>query len=171
LKKLLINKEYKFNIIVEPFKDITYEQIQSAANVLQIPLEEHVFIPELNTWTKEKVPVGVTYIQSLEHYGKDYLSLRSTGKYKSITKQPVKGKKNIGGQSIGNLDVYALLAHDKPKMLNELMTLRSDDFTNKYKVISDIVYKGYSELPEPSSSVSYDLFNIFLNSIGIDVIS
>jgi hypothetical protein len=83
------NKELIFQFIAEPFTNISFDQIVECADTMGIPLEERIWIPEMNAWTKKKVPVGFTYIQAMEQLGTDYESVRgSTGKYMALTGQP-----------------------------------------------------------------------------------
>ncbi len=169
LMQILINKELKFNLIMEPFNNISMENISKAAKILDIPLDEHVYIPELKTWTKNKVPVGIQYIQAMEQLASDYESIRSTGKYKSLTGQPVKGRADMGGQSLGNLDIYDLLSYDAGPILKELMTLRSDDKKSKREMIVNIIDKGETSLPQISGdSTTQDLYRIHMIGMGLD---
>jgi len=169
LKKQILENKFKFIIIYEPFENITFNRIRQAAQMLNIPLEEKVFIPELNTWSKTSVPVGCQYIQLMEQFGKDYHSARSTGKYTMLTGQPVKGKKNIGGQTVGPLDVYALLNYDSKNMLKELLTIKSDDFYNKRRIYSQILETGQSvDMPTNlGKGKSADLKDIFILGLGL----
>lgn len=136
----------KYIIVIPPFVNVSFKQIIAASEMLGIPLEERVYLPDEDVWTKHKVPVGVTYVQQLEQFGIDYRSVRSIAKYKFVTGQPTKGKKNIGGQTVAPLDVYALLGYDAPNLIKELMTAKSDDFKSKAYIVSEIITKG--EAPE-----------------------
>ena len=86
-------KNGKFNLFytVIPFNDIEFTNIKTAADKLDIELDEHVYIPELDQWTKDKVPVGVSYILALEQFSEIYSNVRSTGAYQSLTGQATKG--------------------------------------------------------------------------------
>lgn len=63
--KKIKSRELIFQFIVEPFVNISFDQIVKCADFMGIPLEEKVWIPEMNAWTKKKVPVGMTYIQAI----------------------------------------------------------------------------------------------------------
>ncbi len=77
---------------VKPFKKIKFSNIYEAANLLDIELDEHIYLPEFDMWTKEKVPVGIMYMQVLEQTSQIYASIRSAGKYQAGTGQATKGK-------------------------------------------------------------------------------
>lgn len=151
-----------------PFHDIEFETLKTAADHLNIPLDEKIYIPELDQWTKEPVPVGITYAQALEQTSEIYASVRSAGKYQGITGQATKGKSREGGQSIGNLDVYALLTYDCPSFLQEILTLRSDDHISKRKVVNNIIATGSSELPKKTGGGgTTNLMKIFMLGLGL----
>lgn len=169
IKKVFENKEFTLNIIIEPFVNISMENIKNVADLLNIPLDEHVYIPTLKTWTKTKVPVGIQYLHSMEQVAEDYESLRSTGGYRSVTGQPQKGRVNMGGQSVGNWDIYSLLAYDIPQCLEELMTVRSDDFKSKRKVTIDILENGEASLPtETGNATTRQLYEIHMIGMGLN---
>jgi len=141
-----------------------------AADKLDIPLDEKLYIPELNLWTKEKVPVGVTYMQALEQTSDVYSNVRSTGKYKGITKQATKGKSRGGGQSFGNLDVYAMLTYNVPGLLSEILTLRSDDHKSKRMVVNSIISSGKAELPRVvGKGGTSNMMKTFMISMGLEM--
>ncbi|MEM4385525.1 MAG: hypothetical protein QXD03_03150 [Candidatus Anstonellales archaeon] len=172
LREEIRNREIKFNIVIPPFCNIDFESILSVSKMLDIPLEERVYIPEIGSWTKYKVPVGITYIMQLEQFGNDYRSIRSTAKYRYVTGQPTKGKKDIGGQTVAPLDVYALLNYDVPHVMKELMTAKSDDFQAKRKIISEITMTGkapddFEVSPELKSTHIKD---IMLTGLGLSIL-
>lgn len=84
----LINEVIRFNYIIPPFNSPTFDNIKHCAKLLNIPLNERVYIPETDTWTKTEVPVGYAYYSALEQLSSDYESTRSTGGYVSATSQP-----------------------------------------------------------------------------------
>lgn len=158
-------------IVVPPFSDVSFENIKKAANILDIPLEEHIFIPELGAFSTEKCPVGVSYYQFLEHHSDVYSSIRGSEKYQSLSGQPTRGKSRGGGQSIGNLDVYALLTQDTTSVLKELMGPRSDQHAAKRIMYNNIIENGETDLPETGYSTggTHDLFKIYMIGLGLNV--
>lgn len=75
----------------------------------------------------------------------------------------------ILGQAVGNLDVYAFLGYNTPAVLEELMSLRSDDHKNKRNVINQIVMNGFADLPSTSGGASSSLMKTFLTTMGLKV--
>ena len=109
-------------------------------------------------------------MNSLEQLATDYESLRSTGGYVSLTGQPKKGKAEMGGQSIGNLDIYNLLQYDCSAILEEFMTVRSDDFRSKRLVITDIIQNGSCTMPKNTGdAATKNLYNIHMTAMGLNV--
>jgi DNA-directed RNA polymerase subunit beta len=164
------NSEIEFNLIIPPFTTVTFKSIQEAANILSIPLDEKVFISEFNTWTKYKVPVGYTYYSALEQLSSDYESTRSVAGYVGSTGAPTKGKKLLGGQSVGDLDVNSLLTYNANKLLEELMTVRSDNMRAKNQVLSSLRQTGKAYIPENSrQGQTSDLFKTLLLGMGLNI--
>lgn len=166
----LKEQKVEFNYIIPPFNVPTFEDIKAAAHKLDIPLDEKVYIPELKTYTKNPVPVGIQYYSAMEQLADDYESTRSTGGYNPITGQPLKGKSRNGGQSVGNLDIYSLLTCDANDVLKEFMTIRSDNIKGKRQVIQNIRTDGNSKMPENiESGQTFKLFNILMKGMGLQV--
>lgn len=171
LKQKFINETNSLFFMIEPFTNVTFEQIKQAADYLEIPLDEKVYLPELGEWTSTVVPVGVAYYQFLEHHADVYANVRASERYTGITGAPTKGKSKQGGQSIGNLDVNALITLEANDLLKEFFTIRSDDHRVKRQ--------AYSSIMETGELVSLDdtrtgrggtrqLFNIYMTSIGLE---
>jgi len=169
LRKKLINKEISFNILFPPFTNIGFKEIKEAAVILDIPLLERVYDPELDTWSKTKVPVGINYISRMEQFSDDKESTRSTAGYKSLTGQPHKGKKQQGGQSIGGMDTFAFLTYDAPDLLQELMGGRSDNFPAKVKMLNDLRTSGSTKLEDLPTNQGKTRKNldVFMISMGL----
>jgi DNA-directed RNA polymerase subunit beta len=106
----------------------------------------------------------------MEQTSEDYESTRSISGYTGRTGQPTRGKKREGGQSIGNNDVYALLTYGVNDVLNELMTLRSDDTKRKRIVLNNLRKNGSSELP-PKEEVgkSREIIDIIMKGLGLKI--
>ncbi len=92
LKESLVHETIRFNLTIPPFTSPTFEEMKKAAKILDIPLNEKVFIPELGSWTSEAIPVGIQYFSALEQLSSDYESTRSTAGYVSATGQPTVNK-------------------------------------------------------------------------------
>nr|YP_009540920.1 RNA polymerase beta subunit [Lepocinclis tripteris]AYQ93346.1 RNA polymerase beta subunit [Lepocinclis tripteris] len=115
----------------------------------------------------QKVTVGYSYILKLIHQVKDKIAARSTGSYSVITKQPLRGKSKKGGQRFGEMEIWALESFGCAYTLQEIITIKSDDTTNKFKLLYNLI-KG-ALLPEPGIPESSKLFILELESICIKI--
>lgn len=115
---------------------------------------------------ENKVSVGVMYMMKLNHQVKDKRHARSIGPYSLVTQQPLGGKAQNGGQRFGEMEVWALEAHGAANTLQEILTLKSDDFIGRSKMYKNIVH-GF-ELPEPNLTESLKLLLSEIKAIGLD---
>jgi len=106
------------------------------------------------------VTVGIGYIMKLIHMVEDKTHARSTGPYSLITQQPLGGKAQMGGQRLGEMEVWALEAHRAAHILQEMLTLKSDDVVGRAKAFEAIV-KG-TDIPQASVPES---FNVLVNEL------
>ncbi len=174
LKQTILSSDFELYVLIPPFEDVTFEQIRKAAKILGIPLDERVYIPELDQWTKNKVPVGVGYYQVLEHFGDIYAAVRGSEKYNWLTGQPTQGKSKLGGQKIGHLDVYAMLTMDVPNLLTELLTVRSDDHKAKTQAYAKMMKDGKFSLAEVKNrqggqSGTNTLVKTYITALGLEL--
>ncbi len=116
----------------------------------------------------EDTTVGIAYILKLSHMVEDKMHARSTGPYSLVTQQPLGGKAQMGGQRLGEMEVWALEAHRAAHTLQEMLTLKSDDVTGRAKAFEAIV-KG-TDIPAPTVPESFRVLMRELNSLGIDVV-
>jgi DNA-directed RNA polymerase subunit beta len=117
---------------------------------------------------KEKTTVGIGYILKLSHMVEDKMHARSTGPYSLVTQQPLGGKAQMGGQRLGEMEVWALEAHRAAYTLQEMLTIKSDDVMGRAKAFEAIV-KG-DTIPAPTVPESFRVLMRELNSLAIDVI-
>ncbi len=116
----------------------------------------------------EPTTVGVGYILKLTHMVEDKMHARSTGPYSLVTQQPLGGKAQMGGQRLGEMEVWALEAHRAAHTLQEMLTIKSDDVMGRAKAFEAIV-KG-SDIPAPTVPESFKVLMRELNSLAIDVV-
>lgn len=116
----------------------------------------------------EKTAVGVAYILKLIHMVEDKTHARSTGPYSLVTQQPLGGKAQMGGQRLGEMEVWALEAHKAAHSLQEMLTLKSDDVIGRSKAFESIV-KGL-EIPESTVPESFKVLVKELNSLCLAII-
>jgi DNA-directed RNA polymerase subunit beta len=113
------------------------------------------------------VTVGYNYMLKLAHLVEDKVHARSTGPYSLITQQPLGGKAQFGGQRFGEMEVWALEAYGAAHILQEILTVKSDDVVGRVKTYEAIV-KGES-IMEPGVPESFKVLVKELQSLGINV--
>lgn len=116
---------------------------------------------------KEDTVVGVGYIMKLIHMVEDKTHARSTGPYSLVTQQPLGGKAQMGGQRLGEMEVWALEAHRASYTLQEMLTIKSDDVLGRAKAFEAIV-KG-TDIPEATIPESFKVLVRELNSLGLAI--
>ncbi|TAK57107.1 MAG: DNA-directed RNA polymerase subunit beta [Bacteroidetes bacterium] len=115
----------------------------------------------------QPVTVGCIYMMKLSHLVDDKIHARSIGPYSLITQQPLGGKAQFGGQRFGEMEVWALEAYGAANVLQEILTVKSDDVTGRAKLYECIV-KG-ENLPEPNVPESFNVLVRELMGLGLDV--
>ncbi len=112
--------------------------------------------------------VGVGYIMKLIHMVEDKTHARSTGPYSLITQQPLGGKAQMGGQRLGEMEVWALESHRASHVLQEMLTIKSDDVVGRAKAFEAIV-KGM-DIPQASVPESFNVLVNELKSLSLNII-
>jgi DNA-directed RNA polymerase subunit beta len=115
----------------------------------------------------KKVAVGVMYMLKLIHLVDDKIHARSIGPYSLITQQPLGGKTQFGGQRFGEMEVWALEGYGAAHMLQEMLTVKSDDIRGRLKTYERIV-KG-ENLAKPGVPESFRVLIKELQGLGLDV--
>ena len=113
------------------------------------------------------VTVGYMYMLKLHHLVDDKIHARSTGPYSLVTQQPLGGKAQFGGQRFGEMEVWALEAYGASHVLQEILTVKSDDVVGRVKTYEAIV-KG-ENIPEPGVPESFKVLIKELQSLALDV--
>ena len=141
-----------FPIIVPPYKNkISIPEIERAAKILKVPLNEKVYVPEEDTTTEFEITVGIMPVYLLEHFPKEMSSVRgiinvkrqiSTGQGSSGTKE------GNGAIRLGLYDLFSVASRDSKDLLKELWLLKADTRTSKNKLIRDIVKGNVPSLNE-----------------------
>lgn len=116
---------------------------------------------------KEDTVVGVGYIMKLTHMVEDKTHARSTGPYSLVTQQPLGGKAQMGGQRLGEMEVWGLEAHRAAYVLQEMLTIKSDDIVGRARAFEAIV-KG-TDIPEATVPESFKVLVRELNSLGLSI--
>jgi DNA-directed RNA polymerase subunit beta len=115
----------------------------------------------------QEVSVGYIYMMKLSHMVDDKIHARSIGPYSLITQQPLGGKAQFGGQRFGEMEVWALEGYGASHVLQEIITVKSDDVLGRAKVYEAIV-KG-ENLPEPNIPESFNVLVRELQGLGLEV--
>ncbi|HEX7456686.1 MAG TPA: DNA-directed RNA polymerase subunit beta [Candidatus Nanoarchaeia archaeon] len=116
---------------------------------------------------KSPVTVGSGYIMKLVHMVDEKVHARSTGPYSLVTQQPLGGKAQMGGQRLGEMEVWALEAYGAAHTLQEMLTIKSDDVVGRAKAFEAIV-KGI-DIPESTVPESFKVLVKELNGLGLKV--
>jgi len=117
---------------------------------------------------KEDTVVGIGYILKLTHMVEDKTHARSTGPYSLVTQQPLGGKAQMGGQRLGEMEVWALEAHRAQHILQEMLTIKSDDIVGRAKAFEAIVKN--TDIPESTIPESFKVLVRELNALGLNII-
>ena len=116
---------------------------------------------------REPITVGTSYILKLGHMVDDKIHARSTGPYSLVTQQPLGGKAQFGGQRFGEMEVWALYAYGASNVLQEILTVKSDDTVGRVKTYESIV-KG-ENVPVPGIPESFKVLVKEIRSLALDV--
>jgi len=114
-----------------------------------------------------KIMVGYMYVMKLIHMVEDKVHMRSTGPYSLITQQPLGGKAQFGGQRFGEMEVWALEGYGAAHILQEMLTIKSDDVPGRAAAYESIL-KG-EEIKKPNLPASFNLLLSELKSLGLNV--
>ena len=114
-----------------------------------------------------RISVGVMYMIKLNHMVDDKLHARSTGPYSLVTQQPLGGKAQFGGQRFGEMEVWALYAYGAANVLQEMMTIKSDDVVGRVKVYESLV-KG-TPIAKSGIPESFRVLIKEFQALGLDI--
>lgn len=151
------------------FDGATLEQIDEWATKAHIPKFGRTQLYDGLSGEKFHQPctVGIIYIIKLHHMVDDKMHARSIGPYSLITQQPLGGKAQFGGQRFGEMEVWALEAFGAANILQEILTVKSDDVVGRAKAYETIV-KG-ENMPTPGIPESFNVLLHELRGLGLNV--
>ena len=151
------------------FEGASMEQISKYTDMANIPRFGTTYLYDGETGDRfdQAVTVGIIHMIKLGHMVDDKMHARSIGPYSLITQQPLGGKGNEGGQKLGEMEVWALLAYGSSTILNEMLTVKSDDVTGRANTYEAIV-KG-ENLPEGGTPESFNVLTHELRGLGINI--
>jgi DNA-directed RNA polymerase subunit beta len=151
------------------FDGATVEEIADHIAQANLPTFGHTYLFDGETGEQfhQKATVGVIYMIKLHHMVDDKMHARSIGPYSLITQQPLGGKAQFGGQRFGEMEVWALEAYGASNILQELLTLKSDDIIGRAKTYESIV-KG-DNIPRAGIPESFNVLVHELRGLGLDL--
>ncbi len=160
-----LNKRFKTPI----FDGATLEQINGYMREAGLPENGRTYLYDGETGDRFDQPatVGYIYMLKLHHMIDDKMHARSIGPYSLITQQPLGGKANFGGQRFGEMEVWALEAYGASHVLQEVLTVKSDDVVGRAKAYESIV-KG-DNMPIPGIPESFNVLVHELRGLGLEV--
>ncbi len=151
------------------FDGATWEDVQAELKKAELNESSRSVLHDGRTGERfdQPVTVGIIYMMKLSHLVDDKIHARSIGPYSLITQQPLGGKAQFGGQRFGEMEVWALEAYGAAHVLQEILTVKSDDVAGRAKVYEAIV-KG-DNLPEANVPESFNVLIRELMGLGLDV--
>jgi DNA-directed RNA polymerase subunit beta len=158
-----------FKVATPVFDGADEQQIRDALVEAGLPEDGKVDLYDGRTGEKfdRPVTVGMVYMLKLAHLVEDKIHARSTGPYSLVTQQPLGGKAQFGGQRFGEMEVWALEAYGAAHILQEMLTVKSDDIVGRVKTYEAIV-KG-EEIGEAGVPESFKVLVKELRSLGLSI--
>ena len=158
-----------FQAITPVFDGCSEEEINENLKKAGLPITGTTTLYDGRTGEpfNQKITVGYIYMLKLHHLVEDKVHARSTGPYSLITQQPLGGKARSGGQRFGEMEVWALEAYGAANILQELLTVKSDDLEGRNKIYESMV-KGKNTL-EPGTPVSFEVLMNEIKGLALDM--
>ena len=165
----LAAKKLGWHVATSVFDGANEHDIQDALELAGYPRDGKLTLYDGRTGESfdNRITVGYMYYLKLHHLVDDKLHARSTGPYSLVTQQPLGGKAQFGGQRFGEMEVWALEAYGAAHILQEILTVKSDDVVGRVRTYEAIV-KG-ENIPEPGIPESFKVLIKELQSLCLDV--
>ncbi|MBI5619724.1 DNA-directed RNA polymerase subunit beta [Candidatus Gottesmanbacteria bacterium] len=165
----LAAQKLNLRVALPVFEPVSEDRIVEKLKEANLPVSGKSTLFDGRTGTAFAVPivVGIGYIMKLIHMVEDKTHARSTGPYSLVTQQPLGGKAQMGGQRLGEMEVWALEAHRAAHILQEMLTIKSDDVVGRAKAFEAIV-KGM-DIPESTVPESFKVLVKELQALGLNV--
>ncbi len=157
------------NVASPVFDGVTESEIKGLLERAHLPTSGQIVLYDGVTGEPfdRPVTVGVMYMLKLNHLVDDKMHARSVGPYSLVTQQPLGGKAQFGGQRLGEMEVWALQAYSAAALLQEFLTVKSDDVHGRSRIYESII-KG-DHILEPGLPESFNVLVKELQSLGLDV--
>ena len=165
----LVAKLIGLKVATPVFDGATENDIKDMFSQNNLPLDGKIQLYDGRTGEpfENRVTVGHMYMQKLVHLVDDKIHARSVGPYSLVTQQPLGGKAQFGGQRFGEMEVWALEAYGAANILQEILTVKSDDVMGRQKVFDSII-KG-THTTKPGIPESFKVLKKEMQSLGLDV--
>lgn len=162
-------KELGIKFATPIFDGASHEEVEEWVKKANLPESGRTYLYNGLTGDRfdQQTTVGIIYMLKLGHMVDDKMHARSIGPYSLITQQPLGGKAQFGGQRFGEMEVWALEAFGAANILQEILTVKSDDVIGRAKTYEAIV-KG-ENLPTPSVPESFNVLVHELRGLGLDI--
>jgi len=160
-----LGKKYEVPVLREINRDLIAQELTKAG----LPENGKVKLIDGRTgeYFANPITVGEAYILKLYHMSEDKIHARSTGPYNLIHQQPQQGKQNMGGQRLGEMEVWAIQAYSAANLLQEMLTIKSDDMIGRYKAFKALL-EG-NPIPDATIPESFKLLVRELNGLGLGI--
>jgi len=158
-----------FQAVTPVFDGASEEEIRQCLREAGLPEDGKTVLYDGRTGEPfhQRVTVGYMYFMKLDHLVEDKVHARATGPYSLITQQPLGGKARYGGQRFGEMEVWALEAYGAAHVLQELLTVKSDDIEGRTKIYESMV-KGENVL-EPGIPVAFEVLCNEIRGLGLNI--
>ncbi len=162
-------KELGLKFATPIFDGASHDEVEEWVSKAGVPASGRTYLHDGGTGERFDQPttVGIIYMMKLGHMVDDKMHARSIGPYSLITQQPLGGKAQFGGQRFGEMEVWALEAFGAANILQEILTVKSDDVIGRAKTYEAIV-KG-DNLPTPGVPESFNVLVHELRGLGLDI--
>lgn len=166
----LAASKLNYKVAVPVFERVSEEKIVGELKKAGFPADGKMTLYDGKTGDayQERIVVGVEYVMKLIHMVEDKTHARSTGPYSLVTQQPLGGKAQMGGQRLGEMEVWALEAHKAARTLQEMLTIKSDDVVGRARSFEAIVKGGV--IPESTVPESFKVLIKELQALSLSVI-
>ncbi len=162
-------KELGYRAYTPALSGATWEQIVEELKKAKLPEDgkAQLFDGRTGMPIAQRVTVGTIYMLKLHHLVEDKIHMRSTGPYSLITQQPLGGKAQSGGQRFGEMEVWALEGYGVPYILQEILTIKSDDVMGRSAAYESIIRQ--EKIKSPNTPAAFNVLVNELKALGLNV--
>jgi DNA-directed RNA polymerase subunit beta len=159
----VLNKKYTIPVLTQLEEQKIFDELKEAG--LDVSGKVKLIDGRTGDYFDQEIIMGEGYVFKLHHMAEEKITARSIGPYNLITQQPQHGKQNMGGQRLGEMEVWAIESYGAAKLLQEMLTIKSDDIYGRVKAYNAIL--NGEEIPEGHIPESFKLLLRELNGLGL----